>query len=247
MIHWTDSELESMGYPSPADLERAAELSRSDKFIALLWLAAIAGITGAVYWDERSLRYTDKQGRAIKWPVVWNALERVRDVSKTRVTALSNQLAAKTINLDLWTLLMRDEIKTMHTLASGIAQGGVAQLSPADLWRTARATKTQYEYLQAFHLQLADGTQLLDGRFYLRTKMYVDASHFTATEMRREQMATAGYDLEQNIMEEGDNCPGCEDATGEGWVEIGSLPAIGERDCLVNCRCDLEYRKSKAA
>lgn len=246
MIHWTEQELEQMGYPSPADLERAEELSRSDKLIALLWLAGIVGVvSGVVVWDEARMRYASK-GRAIKWPAIWKALDKVREVGKSRVTVLSEQLAAKTINLDRWLILVRDEVKTMHTLAAGIAQGGVAQMSPADLFRLQRLTKEQYGFLQSFHMQLADGTQPFDGRFVLRTKMYIDASHRTASETQRDQMAMAGFEEEKNIIEEGENCEGCLDAEGQGWVDIGTLSSPGERECVTNCRCFLDYRRRAA-
>lgn len=244
MIHWTEQELESMGYPSPADLERAEELSRSDKLIALLWLAGIIGVIGGVVvWDESRMRYTSK-GRVIKWPAVWKALDKVREVGKSRVTILSEQLVAKSITLDRWLLLVRDEVKTMHTLAAGIAQGGVAQMSPADLFRLQRVTKQQYSYLQAFHMQLADGTQPFDGRFFLRTRMYIGASHMTASETQREQMSMAGFEEEKNLLDSGDNCDSCLDAESQGWVPIGSLPSVGDRTCLTNCRCELIYRKA---
>jgi hypothetical protein len=38
---------------------------------------------------------------------------------------------------------------------------------------------------------------------------------------------------------------GCENVSLLGWVKLGTLPAVGSRVCISNCKCTLAFRRTK--
>jgi hypothetical protein len=58
--------------------------------------------------------------------------------------------------------------------------------------------------------------------------------------------------MERNLLGNAEHCqpdprrphiPDCPSLTRKAWVAIGTLPPIGERLCVWNCRCEIEYRR----
>jgi hypothetical protein len=75
--------------------------------------------------------------------------------------------------------------------------------------------------------------------------MYVEASRAHYEAQREAIDRAAGYDEERSIRHASDSCEGCIREERRGWVAIGELVPIGDRNCLTRCRCEIERRKSE--
>lgn len=89
-----------------------------------------------------------------------------------------------------------------------------------------------------------------------RASLYSSAANGTHEAVKRESHREAKnpngqllYLYEKNILSPGveDHCmdkgdlDGCWNITQQGWVPIGSLPLIGQRQCGPNCQCSLAF------
>lgn len=197
-----------------------------------------------IRWDAKALRYRAESGRFVKRASVTGALERARDASKARVLALGEQLKAGKINLPQFALSFRDEIKALHLLSGGIAQGGKNHLSPSVLGKIGADTRQQYEYANRLIREVASGRQSLDARFFQRLGMYAAASHGTFVDSERRMYRGAGFDEERNVLHAAEHCEDCLGESAKGWVAIGTLKRVGGRVCRVNDACEIVYRKA---
>ena len=158
--------------------------------------------------------------------------------------ALANQLRNREISLADWQLQMRAEMRNMHNAAAMVAKGGREQMTHADWGRTGRELRSQYEYLDKWAAQIANGEAPLDGRFNVRAKLYGNAARGTYEQERRAVAADKGNDEEIRILHAKESCKGCISVAGY-WAPIGDLPKLGTQECTTNCLCTFEYRRSK--
>lgn len=200
-------------------------------------------MTSEFGWNETAGRYVDlSTGRFVRFSDVRDALDVVMDASAIRMNNITQQLVDGNVSLAEWQSGMMEQIKIAHTAAGASARGGWAQMSQADWGATGRMIRSQYEKLQGFAEQIADGTQLLNGHALMRADLYADAPRGTFEEMRRRyERLSNGMQFERRILGEADHCDDCLDAADEGWQPIGTLPAIGDSVCLTRCHCTFEY------
>ena len=126
------------------------------------------GWNGSRYYDLDT-------GRFVSNSDVLGALESVIDQSAINMNALSTQLQNGEISLASWQSSMMQEIKISHLASTTAANGGWAQMTPSDWGFAGSQIKEQYQYLNNFAQQIANGEQPLDGRFMVRTDLYGDA------------------------------------------------------------------------
>lgn len=196
-------------------------------------------------WNERLGRYIDSSGKMVSFSAVRDELEHVIDAASDRMAALSLSLQQGNISLAEWQSGMMENIKIAHVASTASANGGWAQMSQSDWGFTGSLIKPQYQYLQNFVEQIADGSQALDGRLLVRTDMYGDAARGSFEEMRRRyEKLSNGMEEGRRVLGESDHCEDCLDYASEGWMPIDDVPAIGDSVCKVNCHCTIEYRRS---
>ncbi len=190
--------------------------------------------------------YRDKStGRFISSKSVRMELDAAVDASAIDTRTLSLSLQRGELDVKEWQLAMRQRVKDVHINAAVTQRGGWDQMTPADWGRVGQRIRNQYEYLDNFAAQIANGTQPLDGRFLVRSQMYDEAAISTYDRFERNAMRNAGFIEERNVLEPGiKHCGGCLTEDAKGWVPIGSLLPVGERQCLSRCRCTIEYRNS---
>lgn len=191
-------------------------------------------------------RYIDSRGRVVSAKKVIAEAERVIRGTKTEMIDLSRKLKAKKISLQEWHDGMKLRMKIIHGTAASIAKGGWAQMTPADWGAVGSISKSQYQRLNNFTIQIADGLPL-DGRFMRRAGMYADAARGTQEDMNRREAARNGLTHERRMLGPADHCTtqkglkGCVEIADMGWQPIGTLPRIGESPCRTNCHCRFEY------
>jgi hypothetical protein len=194
------------------------------------------------FWDSDSRRYNSDRGKILKPEKVREVLDGVVDKSsKTRLIELGKRLQSGSISIPEWYTRSIPLIKQAHLQAAATAAGGMNNLTPSQRGYLGSRLRSEYAYFKQLALDVEAGLKL-DGKFLDRLGMYADAAIPTHEEMKRRLEIDAGTKEERNILGASDHCSECVEETGKGWVEIGSLKAVGSRKCLSKCRCRLEFR-----
>lgn len=194
-------------------------------------------------WNEQASRYYNiETGRFVSSSEVRDALEFNITASQAEMHALTEQLMSETISLEQWQIGMMQEIKIAHTSAAASARGGWAQMTQSDWGAVGQQIRDQYDYLRNFANEIASGKQLLNGSALVRADLYGQAARGTFEEMRRRLQKLNGMTEEMRKLGKADHCEDCLKAAGR-WAPIGTLPKIGESQCIVNCHCMFHYRR----
>jgi len=197
-------------------------------------------------WNEVAHRYYSLEtGVFVSRASVTAGLESVLDVSALRMNAVTQSLIDGNISIAGWQSEMMQQIKLTHTASAALSQGGFGQMTQSDWGATGALIKKQYKYLENYAADIANGTQVLDGRALVRSDMYADAANGTFWEMDKRSMIADGYEEGRRVLESGaDHCDDCEEYASEGWMPIDEIPEIGDSQCMTRCRCTIEFRVS---
>lgn len=198
----------------------------------------------AIRWDPGSRRYRDPRGRFVSRQQVREGLDAVLDASDREMGRLSQRPRDGAISLADWEAGMMRQIKITHLAAAVLERGGWQQMTPADFGRVGRQIRDEYARLRNFAAQIASGAQPLDGTLLRRARMYGQAGRGTFYRLAQQSWSERGFDEERSILNPADHCPGCLSQAALGWQPLGQMIPIGQRDCLSNDRCDVEYRNS---
>jgi hypothetical protein len=199
-------------------------------------------------FDPRASRYRAADGRFGRERTLRTWLDAAIDQSATRTVALTQQLQQGTVTLAEWQAEMMQTIKASHVAAASAAHGGRQMMAPADWGWTGAKVKEQYQFLRNWANEIASGVAPLDGRLVARARLYADAPVATYEGMKARDARTSGLSLEEkNVLSAADHCGECPGLTARGWVPLGTLPAIGTRECRVRDRCRIIRRTVEAA
>lgn len=201
-------------------------------------------MAGPYTWDARSASYRGARGRFVSAQQVREGLDDALDAASARMRALAVQLRERRITLREWQTAMMREVKNVHLYSAAAAKGGWNQMTPADYGRAGQRIRAQYAFLNARAAKIASGEQKLDGSLDRIAAMYGQAGRGTYHVVERREMEARGNDQERNVRGARDSCPGCLEATARGWVGIGELVPVGERDCMTSCRCRIIYQRT---
>lgn len=200
-------------------------------------------ITPEYSYNTKAVRYRNKaNGRFVSSKELRGAIDKAIDKSGKEIGKLSQELKEGRMSLADWQTAMGQEIKNSHLASVAAAKGGWHQMTAADYGRAGGRIRGQLWYLNRFAQQIESGKQRLDGSFLHRSKMYIEAARETYHIQLREEMKKAGMTKEKNILGVADHCDDCLGETAKGWVDIGELTLIGQRQCLKNCKCRIEYK-----
>lgn len=164
---------------------------------------------------------------------------------------LAIQLQKGEISREEWALAAGREIRDIHRAVAFIANGGKANMTASTNGFLGSRVRQELAYFNAFANEignLPEGAELTDA-FVSRAKSYYHAAYTTYAQALRRRMIASGQRLsERNILEAGaEHCQGCLDATDAGVVPIGTLVAVGARECGGRCKCRIVYFKEAAA
>jgi hypothetical protein len=162
--------------------------------------------------------------------------------------------------------LIASRVRGIHLALAIIGRGGIDRVREADLHAVSSTIAFQFDRLKRFAATLAGVTAESPFRFRgpvrtgtvdvdaaaRRAGNYASSALSTWDIMRRRAAVDAGYKFERNILGAAEHCawfPGaprqaCPDLTKLGYVPIGTLPPIGTRLCLWNCRCRMSFSRS---
>jgi len=165
------------------------------------------------------------------------------DASKLRVRAITEAYVSGSLNHAEWDLAMRSEIKAGSRAMAELASGG--RLTSRQLGALGSAVKEQNKYLIGFASDLENGTISLGPGTVARAEMYAEGLWSRYQNFVRLREKGAGMTRERLILGSAEHCPDCPADAARGWVEIGTLANIGNRQCLSRCRCHFEYREGR--
>jgi hypothetical protein len=133
-----------------------------------------------------------------------------------------------------------------------VGAGGLANMTPADYGRVGARLRFEYDRLARFAKQLKN-REFTRKQLMSRVEMYCNAGHVSHEAARFD--AAIGADMEEeknNLGARENHCqtkpggrPGCLNMTAMGWVPIGTLTPVGQRQCLSSCGCYPSYRKRR--
>jgi hypothetical protein len=178
-------------------------------------------------------KMTASQTRRLLLRLVASGRQELGAITQAFVGSLATGLAS----LGGWFKKMLGSIIPRH-FAATIGLLGTPDLAPLDRDSLRGRVNTQIGYLEGFKEAVRTGQQVLDGRAVARARSYANATYGTAHGVLRDEAIRDGYAFEKNILGEVlAHCSECPKLTRQGWVPIGTLPAIGERQCLSYCHC----------
>jgi predicted ABC-type ATPase len=200
-------------------------------------------VASSYRWSEATRRYIDGRGRFIPNGQALKALE--KDLANlNRVTdKLAGDLRAGRISLDAWRAEMMEIIKHTHLGSATLAKGGRAQMQPADYGRVGRIVRDQYGFLESWTQDIVSGAAPLDGRLNSRARLYLKAGRTEYLKGEAKEKAEAGFTEIRSILHPSEHCDVCVAQAEIGWQPIEQMIPIGERTCLANDKCTVEYRK----
>lgn len=214
--------------------------------------ATLTSVRARYEYNPRTMRYRDtRSGRWVQRRVVKAAVTRVISAATLSMRTLARDMAAQRITLGQWQERMAAEIKSLHVATAMAGAGGMGQMKPRDYGRVGARLKFEYDRLERFAGQLADG-QVTERQLLNRVEMYVASGHTTHEAARFDQAVDAGYSYESNVLGRREHhCkttpekprPGCLDQTARGRVPLGTLVPVGERQCLSRCGCGIAYHR----
>jgi hypothetical protein len=197
-------------------------------------------------WNEKAGRYYNlTTGNFVPFMDVRNALESNITASQAEMRSLTQQLIDGTISRGDWYVGMERQIRLANVSASAAARGGWAQMTQSDWGAVGQQVRAQYDYLRNFANEIASGKQRLNGSALVRADLYGQAARGNFEEMRRRMAKLEGMTEEMRVLGEADHCDDCLSAAGH-WAPIGTLPRIGDSQCVTNCPCTFKYRKGNA-
>ena len=166
--------------------------------------------------------------------------------TQARLHELADLAATGDISTADFVLQMRQEIKNAYVEEYLLATGE-KEMSSSDWGLLGSLVKDQYNYLGGFADDVQTGHLSAD-QITARMDMYIYSSR-SAYEAALQGIAFGeGADEEHWVCAEDErSCADCANYDSQGWVPLGDLPnpGDGESQCLTNCRCHKEYRKSE--
>jgi hypothetical protein len=208
-------------------------------------------LTQEYRWNESAARYINASGQFTSRAVVNAALEQTVIGSQSEMMLLSERLQSGSLSITEWRAGMAEQIKIIQTSEAALARGGWAQMTQSDWGWVGSQVKAQYKYLDNFARQIANGEQPLNGRFLQRVKMYAQAGRSMFQEFRRRYMRIyKGATEERRVLGIAEHCEtqgdllGCVELAQKSWQPIGTLPAIGNAPCMVNCKCEFTFKNA---
>lgn len=214
---------------------------------------AFAGLlTGDGFtWDQQTQTYKSDSGTTVNA----NAVQRIAlsathaleiDIERKLASAGQNETA-----LEAWADSSIDDLLAMYLAAAAAGVGGVDNIDDPAIEAAYKAAARMRESIEGILDDLRAG-RISQAQAVNRAGMNAQQTNGVFQDARRaSHMAAADengeaiFTQEQNVLTENAmHCGECPELTAQGWVDIGTLPLPGERECKSNCKCHLVFRRN---
>ena len=150
-----------------------------------------------------------KNGRIFKEESILRNLAHYTTEQTASVQFLSIRLRDGDINIQQWTLQMRETIKRTHIVNYIIARGGVKRMTQSDWGRLGWVLRDQYRYLDRFANTISGGNLTL-GQIQARSALYINS-------------ARQSYERGKS--------------QGARGISLPVYPGDGSTSCFTSCMC----------
>ncbi len=196
-------------------------------------------------FDKKSQRYRYKDsGKFVSKDAIASLTQKHIDQVSADATKVIDLLIDKKISVSTWESTTAQTIKELSIAQYILGKGGIARMEQKDYGEIGYLLKQQYKYLRGFSEDLLAGN-LTESQARSRLQQYINDGRTLYEAGRREAHLTDNFTRERRIRTKADSCSECIDYAARGWVEIGTLPAIGsDCSCKSNCGCRWEFSKT---
>lgn len=261
---WDEALIIALALVGAADLALAALLWRRLSAVPYRDLPNATPVNGGrasrgaqrpeLWFDTDLQQYGTGDRGAVPQPNIQSAVE---DFAMAAV--LLHQNAVRSVfrgqtEISAWQDQTAQDLRLIGLAAAIIGVGGTAEVDGDTMNGVTERTHYHLDRLNSFALDIENGI-LTEERAVRRAGLYpvsVVRSGYAAARLEAHQFAD--YDEELNELDlHADHClpdpargtEGCPELTALGWVPIGTLPPIGERSCVFNCKCYIRYRRGR--
>jgi hypothetical protein len=207
---------------------------------------------GPIFWfDPQRLQYGHGTRGLIPPAAIVSALRAFNANAAAELARLTAAAGSGQLSIPTWQDAMTQAVKDFRLVNAAVGRGGRANLTEGDMVTVADDLEYQLGRLDRFAVQMEEETAAgSPGAAGARAGNYASAAISAFSGMRRRAATAAGYLVERNLLGQAEHCapdprrpniPNCPSLTRRGWLSIGTLPDIGDRLCLWNCKCTIEY------
>lgn len=193
------------------------------------------------YWDEATRRYYYDDGTVVPAATIKEWLIAYEDAMRERLRELAEDWIDGRIDEAEFITEAKEEIRDGHRLAAVVAFGGLAAMTAANWGKVGALVREQYQYFNDF----VNGTNLDEATaagLASRAGLYASAIYPTFVASVQYREIDNGATEERSVLNPAEHCDECVEEADRDWVPIGELVPIGDRTCMVNCKCDYETR-----
>lgn len=209
------------------------------------WTRRRPTMAGEYSWSTVARRYRDPRGRFIPTGQALRSLERDLAGLDQLTDRLTEDYRSGRLSLEMFRLELQTVIKHVHMGAATLAKGGRAQMQPDDYGRVGQIVREQYQFLEDWTLDIANGIAPLDGRLTSRARSYIPAGRSTYVTIRGVDLEDVGFDQERSVTQPAEHCDECLIEAAKDWQPRGQMKPIGKRTCRSNDKCRAEFRNSQ--
>ena len=194
-------------------------------------------------WNAEKRRYYYESGRAVPLRTLEGWIDTAGQNAEQRIENITRELIDKKINITEWALQFKQELRNGHNAMAMIANGGREQMTPQAWGKAGAVIKNQFKFLDNFTRQIENGDIAITDTIIARARMYGSALYPSYVSAVKEREILAGATEERSVLTPADGwCNGCLEQAALGWVSMGELIPLGDRQCLTLCRCGYETR-----
>ena len=194
-------------------------------------------------WNVKANRYIAPNGRFVSSNTIRRGLDSFITATTDGMEAISKQLISGEVGLAQWQTEMMILSKDANLAGAALERGGWYGLDPSDFGRAGQKIRGEYGYLNNFANEIASGKQRLDGTLTNRARLYGEQGRVTYYDSARATAKKDGFIYERSIVTPGESCEECISEEKRNWQPMGAIIPIGDRECLSNCNCYMEFRK----
>lgn len=205
----------------------------------------LAEFAKGIWWDPSIARYRDKAtGHLVSEAKVLKLTDKfIVKAVQTNIETNTQRMIDGKITLTDWQHRVAKDIKDANKVAILAGRGGKNAMEQSDWGRLGGRGTFQYSKLNNFAQEIFDG-KLTPKQVMMRAKQYARSARTLYFDGQRAAKSAAGYAEEMRVLSPAEHCDDCPGLAGY-WAPVGTLPAIGQTQCMTNCKCTMRYRKTE--
>lgn len=210
---------------------------------------ALPNLPPGYTFDADAGRYRDSKGRFVATRVIYQLMGALDSSNAETLRNLSLALADDKLPGPAWYMAAVQQLQRLHVQYAALGAGGVDRLTSQQFSAIDRSVRDEINRLLRFGVEIMGGTLSL-AQISARIDMYIGTArrHFWAFQALPKVKSDETI-IERRRLGVAEHCELCTYLVDAGWQPVGVLPLPGEsvpawekKQCLSNCRCELERK-----